>query len=76
MKTLRARVENGRLRLDEPTGLPEGTELDLALADVRDELGPEERKALHAALRRGWKSATEGRTLRASELMTKLRRRR
>jgi hypothetical protein len=29
MSPLRARVEKGRLVLDEPTTLPEGTELDL-----------------------------------------------
>jgi hypothetical protein len=31
MTPLRARVQNGRLHLDQPTGLPEGTELDLVI---------------------------------------------
>ncbi|MBK7402892.1 MAG: hypothetical protein IPJ34_43380 [Myxococcales bacterium] len=30
METVRARVRNGRLVLDEPTDLPEGTEIELA----------------------------------------------
>ena len=30
MSTIRARVRNGRLIVDAPTDLPEGTELDLA----------------------------------------------
>jgi hypothetical protein len=33
MGRLRARVENGRLVLDEPTTLPNGTVLDLVLDD-------------------------------------------
>ena len=33
MTPLRARVQDGRLRLDQPTGLPEGTELDLVIDD-------------------------------------------
>jgi hypothetical protein len=47
MVPLRARVKNGRLVLDEPTALPEGTEVELALPD---ELDDDERARLHAAL--------------------------
>ena len=36
---LRARVKNGRLLLDEPTELPDGTEVNLAVLD--DDLGLE-----------------------------------
>jgi len=46
--TVRARVRNGRLVLDEPTDLPEGTEVELASVD--DELDDEDRAQLHAAL--------------------------
>ena len=46
--TVRARVKNGRLVLDEPTDLPEGTEVELASID--DELDDEDRARLHAAL--------------------------
>ena len=36
MSTIRARVRNGRLIVDEPTDLPEGTELDLVIDDAGD----------------------------------------
>ena len=39
---LRARVRNGRLLLDEPTDLPDGTEVELAVVDA-DELDDQER---------------------------------
>ena len=38
MLTVRARVRNGRLIVDEPTDLPEGTEVEL----VGDDAGPTE----------------------------------
>jgi len=50
------RVANGRIQIDEPTDLPNGTELYLARAeqlegvDVGDDLGNEERAALHREL--------------------------
>ena len=61
---LRARVTNGRIHLDEPTDLPEGTELSVVV-DARgdDALSPEEDAGLIAALdsiraRRGVDGAT------------------
>jgi hypothetical protein len=50
--TLRARVRGGRLLLDEPVDLPEGTEVALVPADEGDGLGDADRARLHAALRR------------------------
>lgn len=50
MNPFRARVENGRLILDEPTTLPEGTVVQLVLDDEGDDLTDQERSALHAAL--------------------------
>ncbi len=38
MRTMRARVTSGRLRLESPSDLPEGTELDVVLADDAAEL--------------------------------------
>ncbi len=49
---LKARVRGGRLVLDEPVDLPEGTEVDLAPVDDGDQLDDEDRANLHAALRR------------------------
>jgi hypothetical protein len=46
---MKARVHNGRLLLDEPTDLPDGTEVEIALLD-RDDLNRSERAQLDAAL--------------------------
>lgn len=70
----RARVHNGRLVLNEPTTLPEGTELELAPADAGDELDDAERARLHASLERGLADAKAGRTIPASELAAELTR--
>lgn len=61
MFTLRARVRGGRLCLDEPTELPEGTEVDVVV-DADDDLDDAERAARSAALERSWQSARAGRT--------------
>jgi hypothetical protein len=60
MSRLRARVQNGRLLLDAPTELPEGTVLDLVVDDEGDDLEDDERTELHEALSRGLASAQAG----------------
>jgi hypothetical protein len=60
MKTLKVYVKDGRLRLDEPSKFPEGTEFDLTIADFGDELDEQKRAALHAALKDAWASARGG----------------
>ena len=76
MSPLRARVEKGRLILDEPTTLPEGTVIELVADDEGDDLTDEERRALHAALSASWTSAEAGRLRQASETLSELRQRR
>jgi len=76
MSPLRARVEKGRLILDEPTTLPEGTVVDLVADDEGDNLTDEERRALHAALAAAWESAQAGKVRPASEILDELRGRR
>ena len=49
MSPLRARVDKGRIILDEPTTLPDGTIIDLVADDEGDDLTEEERRALHDA---------------------------
>jgi hypothetical protein len=66
-------VRNGRLIVDEPTLLPEGTVLDLIIDDEGDDLSEEERKALHTAIERGWRSAEEGKVVPADQLIRDLR---
>jgi len=73
---LRAHVEKGRLVLDEPTTLPEGTVVDLGADDEGDDLTDDERRAFHKALSVSWKSATAGRLRPASAILDELRQRR
>ena len=49
--TLKARVRQGRLVIDEPTDLPEGTEVELLPLDPGDWLDEADRALLHDALR-------------------------
>ena len=76
MSGLRAHVEKGRLVLDEPTTLPEGTVIDLAADDEGDDLTDDERRALHDALSASWTSAEAGRLRPASAILGELRQRR
>lgn len=72
MNTLKARVCNGRLALDEPTDLPEGTEVELTVADDGDDLDAEERAALHSALEEAWASVCAGEMQPMSEFLKEL----
>jgi hypothetical protein len=73
---LRATVQNGRIIVDEPTDLPDGTILYLVADDEGDALDDEARERLHAQLAVSWRSAQAGRTRPASELLAELRARR
>jgi hypothetical protein len=73
MKTLKALVRNGRLVVDEPTSLPEGTHLNLAIADDWDDLDDEERRALDEAISEGWASLRAGRRIPAADVIRGLR---
>jgi hypothetical protein len=75
MHTLRARVCNGRLILDEPTTPPHGMEIDVVANDEGDDLTDEERAALHDALSAAWASAEADR-VPAWDILDELRRRR
>ena len=76
MSPLRARVEKGRLVLDLPTTLPEGTVVNLVADDEGDDLTDEQRRILHEALSASWKSAEAGRLQPASTIVDELRQRR
>ena len=76
MLTLKARVREGRLRLDEPYDRPEGTEVDLAVLDDGDALEEEERARLHQALVRGHEQMLRGEVVSADEVLSRLRARR
>lgn len=71
--TIKARVLAGRLVVDEPTTLPEGTEVELLPLDPGDWLSDEDRKALHAALARSDEDVRSGRLVDAAEVLKGLR---
>lgn len=78
MSSIRARVINGRLLLDAPTTLPEGTVLDLVVddeGDELDELDEQERAALNAAISRGWASVMAGLGRSAADVIDAIRKR-
>lgn len=74
MSGVRARVKNGRLVVDEPTSLPEGTVLDLVLDDEGDDLDAAERAARDQALLRAWEQAQQGLGRPAQDVLRDLRR--
>ncbi len=74
--SVRALVHNGRLIVDQPTDLPEGTILDLVVDDEGDQLDPQDRAALDAAISRSLDQSSEGRTAPAEQILEKLRARR
>ncbi len=79
MRALKAQVRGGRLVLDEPTNLPDGTEVELVavddegLANGGDDLDDEERRRLHESIERGVEDVRAGRTIDAEQVIAKLR---
>lgn len=75
MMPMRARVRNGRLTLDEPTDLPEGTEVELAAIDA-DDLDDEDRARLHEALDASEVELRAGLGIPAADVIAELHRQR
>ena len=75
MTSYLARVRNGRLILDVPTELPEGSEIELLATgqdDLRD-LDEQQRRTLVEDVRAGDQDAAAGRFEDAEELLRRLR---
>ena len=70
---LRAAVKNGRIVVDEPTDLPDGTLLDLVVENRGGIMSPEELAALNAALDRSWAQAEAGQLIPVAEVLEKMR---
>ena len=70
---LKARVKAGRLVVDEPTDLPEGTEIELLPLDPGDLLDEEDRAALHQALKDSDEDIKAGRLIDADVILLELR---
>ena len=71
MRTLRAHVRNGRLLLDEPTDLPEGSEVPL-LTEGAAATDIEAQRALYEALLEGSDELDEGLGEDAEEVLARL----
>lgn len=71
--TLKARVKSGRLVVDEPTDLPEGTVVELLPLDPGDWLDEEDRAALHRALKDSDEDMKSGRLVDADAILRELR---
>ena len=67
--TIKARVLSGRLTVDEPTSLPDGTEVRLLPLDPGDWLDDAERAALHEALEKSEDDLREGRLLDSASIL-------
>jgi hypothetical protein len=71
--TLKARVKAGRLVVDEPTDLPEGTEIELLPLDPGDWFDEQDRAALHRALRDSDEDIKAGRLTDADVILREVR---
>jgi hypothetical protein len=72
MQAFKAHVRSGRIVVDEPTDLPEGTELRLVVVEEGDDFDDQEGMALHQALARGSADIAAGRTADAMEFLASL----
>lgn len=70
---LKARVCGGRLVVDVPTNLPEGTQVSLPPLDPGDWLDEADRAALHQALQDSDADVTEGRLIDADQILREIR---
>lgn len=72
---LLARVQRGRLVVDEPTDLPDGAEVVLEIVDdvLAQELSPEERARLEASIEIARSQADRSEGVSAKSLLATLR---
>jgi hypothetical protein len=72
MTSLKAKVRNGRLTVDEPTELPEGSEIELIPIDGWDDLDDEGRRRLHESLAASEEDVANGGTRAAADVLADL----
>lgn len=70
---MRARVKGGHIVVDEPTDLPDGTELTLLLLEAEDEMTAEERADLDAMIERGRGEIAAGKGVSPEDLLARIR---
>jgi hypothetical protein len=73
MPILRGHVESGRIVVDEPMDLPEGTEVEIAVLDEDEEMTAEERAEIEADIDAGLEQAARGEGTPAEEVLRRLR---
>lgn len=71
--SLRARVKSGRLVLDEPTALPEGTEVELVPLDEIEAMSDDERARLFGFLADSIREHTPGTGIDAAAVLAAIR---
>jgi hypothetical protein len=71
--TVKATVRSGRLVVDEPTTLPDGTEVELLPLDPGDWLDDADRAALHRALAQSEADVAANRLVDAADVLKALR---
>ena len=71
--TIKACVRDGRIVVDEPTDLPNGTEIELLPLDPGDWLDDADRAALHESLHQSDTDVAAGRLVDAAEILKELR---
>lgn len=72
MQTYKARVRSGRLVVDEPTTLPEGTEIDLVGVSDELDLDEDERDELRQILLQGLEEARTGEGIPKAQALREL----
>lgn len=74
MLPLKTHVKNGRVVLDEPVDLPDGTPVVLLVEeqDSLDDMTPEDRAELDLVLDAGFQAVAEGRVTEGDEIVRRL----
>jgi hypothetical protein len=70
---LRARVQGGKLIVEDEVDLPEGAQVHLRIVENEDDLDDEERALLHKEIELSRAEAASGATVTAEEAITALR---
>ena len=73
MESVLATVRNGRLAVDAPSTLPEGTEVVLTLVETSEQLDREHRERLNRVLERSEQEAAAGLGRPATEFLAELK---
>jgi hypothetical protein len=73
--SIKAKVRDGRLVVDEATDLPEGTEVELVavMEHGEDALRSSDREALHRSLGRAAEDIAQGRLIDGDEVLERLK---